>query len=246
MRRALLSLLLLLSPLLGTAATCTLDWDVVSAGGGTSGNATYLLSDTVGQTAVSVCSAGPYLLQDGFWPGMNATVFGFVVTSLSSQRVRGIPWLIAISDLLTNSLNPNACPPLGVTAVGSPQVSGASASIASGFIFYSPAPTDGDIDDSFTYTVTDACGANGQGTINLTVPAVSGARAAIRSFPSGRTIQLQFDGVPGFSYAVQRASPDPGGPWVTLATVTADQYGRFFYDDTSPPPGAAFYRAISP
>ena len=242
----LASIILLLSPLLLGAATYTLDWDVVSAGGGTSGNATYLLSDTVGQTAVSVCSAGPYLLEDGFWPGMNATAFGLVVTSLSSQRARGMPWTIAISDLLTNALLPNRGSLLAVTAVGSPQVSGASASVAGGFIFYSPAPTNGDIDDSFTYTVTHTGGASGQGTINLTVPAVSGVRAAIGNVTSDGAIHLQFDGIPGFSYAVQRASPNPRGPWATLATITADLYGRFFYDDTAPPPGRAFYRAISP
>lgn len=243
---ALAWLSLLLSPLLLAAADYTLDWDVVSAGGGTSGDGTYLVSDTIGQPSVGVSSAGFYLLEDGFWPGMNGTAPNFAVTPLLAQRARGLPWMVAVSDLLTNALDPNTGSLLAVTAVGAPRVSGASVSLAGGFIFYSPAATGGNLDDSFAYTVTDTGGATGQGTITLSVPAVSGARAAIGNVVSSGAIQLQFDGIPGFSYAIQRASPNPGGPWATLATVTADLYGRFFYDDASPPAGAVFYRAVSP
>ena len=176
--------LLLLSPLLLCAATDTLDWDVLSAG---------------------VSRAGPCVLEDGFWPGINATVAILPLAPPPSARVRGVPWIIAL-----------------------------------------PAPTGGNADDSFAGTITNASGANGQETIMLTVPAVPSPRAAAVNLASSGTIHFQFDGIPGLSYAVQRASPAPAGPWITLAIVTADTYGRFFYDDPSPPPRAAFYRAISP
>ena len=204
-RQTLSLALLLLSPLLLRAATDTLDWDVVSAGGGTSANATCQVSDTVGQTASGVSSAGPCVLENGFWPGINATVAILPLAPPFSARVRGIPWIIAM-----------------------------------------PAPTGCQAGDSLASTVTNASGANGQGMIVLTVPAVPSPRAAAVHIASSGTIQLQFDGIPGLSYAVQRASPAPAGPWITLAIVTADTYGRFFYDDPSPPPRAAFYRAISP
>jgi hypothetical protein len=56
---------------------------------------------------------------------------------------------------------------------------------------------------------------------------------------------LGFNGAPEITYRLQRA-PSVTGPWSDLATNTAPASGRIEYHETSPPPGAAFYRTAQP
>jgi hypothetical protein len=56
---------------------------------------------------------------------------------------------------------------------------------------------------------------------------------------------LGFNGVPDLLYRLQR-SPSLAGPWSDLVTNTAPASGRIEYHETSPPPGAAFYRTTQP
>ena len=48
-----------------------------------------------------------------------------------------------------------------------------------------------------------------------------------------------------FTYRLHRA-PRVTGPWSDLVTNTAPASGRIEYHETSPPPGAAFYRTVQP
>lgn len=56
---------------------------------------------------------------------------------------------------------------------------------------------------------------------------------------------LRFTGAPDVRYRLQRA-PSVTGPWSTLATNTAPASGLIEYHETTPPPGAAFYRTAQP
>jgi hypothetical protein len=55
---------------------------------------------------------------------------------------------------------------------------------------------------------------------------------------------LSFNGAP-ITYRLQRA-PSVTGPWSDLVTNTAPASGLIEYHETSPPPGAAFYRTAQP
>ena len=56
---------------------------------------------------------------------------------------------------------------------------------------------------------------------------------------------LVCNGAPEITYRLQRA-PSVTGPWSDLVTNTAPASGHIEYHETSPPPGAAFYRTSQP
>ncbi len=56
---------------------------------------------------------------------------------------------------------------------------------------------------------------------------------------------LRFTGAPEIIYRLQRA-PNVTGPWSDIATNTAPASGLIEYHETTPPPGAAFYRTAQP
>lgn len=56
---------------------------------------------------------------------------------------------------------------------------------------------------------------------------------------------LHFTGAPEISYRLQRA-PSVTGPWADIATNTAPASGLIKCHETTPPPGAAFYRTAQP
>jgi hypothetical protein len=79
-------------------------------------------------------------------------------------------------------------------------------------------------------------------TYNLTVvptPALALARDGSGGY------FLRFYGVPDLAYRLQRA-PSVTGPWSALVTNTAPASGLIEYHETSPLPGAAFYRTVQP
>jgi outer membrane protein assembly factor BamB len=58
-------------------------------------------------------------------------------------------------------------------------------------------------------------------------------------------IRVSLAGVPSQPYILERA-PSVWGPWGSLATNTAPASGLLDFQDTAPPPGQAFYRAVTP
>ncbi|MEI6784777.1 MAG: FG-GAP repeat protein, partial [Verrucomicrobiota bacterium] len=75
------------------------------------------------------------------------------------------------------------------------------------------------------------------------VPAPAVVLAVARDGSGGYL--LGFTGAPDLTYRLQRA-PSVTGPWSDLATNTAPASGRIEYHETTPPPGAAFYRTAQP
>jgi hypothetical protein len=54
---------------------------------------------------------------------------------------------------------------------------------------------------------------------------------------------LTFAGIPGRSYAIERA-PAVDGPWTQISTVVCDALGLTTFTDTNPPGGSSFYRTL--
>lgn len=93
--------------------------------------------------------------------------------------------------------------------------------------------------DSFSYTITDGQGGSTSGTLNVSVVNPGGLVQSLT--PGVGAVTVNFAGIPGFGYDIQRAT-SPAGPWTTVATSTAPANGLFSYTDPSPPQPTAFYR----
>ncbi len=166
---------------------------------------------------------------------------------VSYERGRNIAWRIDIATLIGVTKADAADvdgDPLTVSAVSSPKGIGATVSFNSIYILYTPPSSGLNVNgsDSFTYTLSDSHGGTVTGTINITVAASSGAVGSISLAPSGSTVNLEFEGLPFRTYAIQRAR-DPGGPWTTIATRVTDEFGIILYSDV-PPYSPAFWRAV--
>lgn len=95
--------------------------------------------------------------------------------------------------------------------------------------------------DGTLYGTTESGGALGFGTVfNLVPPAF-----LLRPEPVSGGFVVRFDGVPGRTYTVQRASSTLG-PWAALTTITVGPAGVAQFADNQAPPGRAFYRTTYP
>jgi hypothetical protein len=92
---------------------------------------------------------------------------------------------------------------------------------------------------------SSATGVNGNQGNNSA--SLAGAAYIFTGVGLGPTLAVAPDGSGGYllGYRLQRA-PSATGPWSDLATNTAPASGRIEYHETSPPPGAAFYRTAQP
>lgn len=105
-------------------------------------------------------------------------------------------------------------------------------------IFYLPA---NDNSDAFDYTVTDARGGTRTATVTVVVTDLIGSVIIIH--PGGGAVTVQFYGIPGYAYVVQR-SCNTLDNWADLSgVITAPANGVMEYTD-SPGGGCnpAFYR----
>jgi uncharacterized repeat protein (TIGR03803 family) len=63
--------------------------------------------------------------------------------------------------------------------------------------------------------------------------------------PAGNGWFIEFEGIHGNTYRVQRAT-NAAGPWSTLGSWPVDVDGVGHYADSNPPPGSGFYRVVYP
>jgi hypothetical protein len=133
---------------------------------------------------------------------------------------------IKITDVLAACSDPDGGTP-ALDSVGA-SVQGATISTTATHILYALAA---DNSDSFPYTISDGQGGTTTGTITVQV------------VNPGGSVTVNFAGIPGFTYDVQRAT-DPGGPWATVNTQIAPPHGLFSYTNSPPPPlpPTAYYR----
>ncbi|HZR21348.1 MAG TPA: choice-of-anchor tandem repeat GloVer-containing protein [Verrucomicrobiae bacterium] len=95
--------------------------------------------------------------------------------------------------------------------------------------------------DGTLYGTTCTGGTQGDGTVfNLIPPAF-----LLPPSPTAGGFQVQFSGIPGRTYTMQRAA-SLSGPWSTLNTFVLGPRGRAQFEDKQPPPGCVFYRTAGP
>ena len=103
------------------------------------------------------------------------------------------------------------------------------------------------VDDRFTCVVSDGYGGLGQVTISLLgsakdLPAGGLVGQHITLDVQSEKVLLQFAGVGGYRYRVQRSVDLT--TWDTLWTTNAPAAGLFQYQDSSPPQPAGYYRLL--
>lgn len=98
-------------------------------------------------------------------------------------------------------------------------------------------------DDEFNYEVRDSYGGATRGTVTVHVEApMSLAAAQLGSTVGVGKFTLSIAGLPSLAYRIERSVDLTN--WTALATVPMPASGLTIYDDTAPPPDAAFYRVI--
>ena len=102
---------------------------------------------------------------------------------------------------------------------------------------YSPPANNGNVPDSFSYTVADIYGASSTNLVMVTIQSGSNGPpvniTGIAVLDDG-TVQLGFTGTPGGVYLIEAAT-NLSAPivWTTLGTNTADTNGVFNYTDAN-------------
>lgn len=167
--------------------------------------------------------------------------------SVTNTRTKGLGLKMKISELLTNVASlPAGGDTFALTAVGA-STNGATITTNGTYIFFTPGTgSSSNSNESFTYTVADARGGSATGLITINVLSAVGGPQTITV--SGSTATVNFAGIPGYAYAVQRSTNLVS--WVTLFTTNAPTAGLFnFTDDFSDlggPPASAYYRTAQP
>jgi hypothetical protein len=127
---------------------------------------------------------------------------------------------------------------------------GGTVGLTNNWVYYAPpaGSTNGSAYDTFTYVVSDGhCGTDvGAVTVQVRPDNPQPATFAVVN-PGDGSIQLTFDGIPGYAYRLEYAEDLSHPNWQTLATQTADGYGVCQFVDwslTNAP--MRFYRAVWP
>ena len=170
-----------------------------------------------------------------------------VVSNAVYTRAKGVSLKIKISDLLTNVSSLPAGGDAFVLASVGASTNGATISTNSTYIFFTPGSGVGsNMNESFAYTVKDTRGGSVSGTININVIGAVGAAQAITV--AGGTATVEFAGIPGYAYAVQRSTNLVD--WATLLITNTPSAGLFNvtddFNDIGGPPSSAYYRIAQP
>jgi hypothetical protein len=156
---------------------------------------------------------------------------------------------IKISDLLTNAADADG-DPLTLVSVSSVSTNGATIMNDSTFLHYFPPGTNGDVTDSFLYSVSDNFGATNQGTVVVTLFSNNGPSVNITGMTTlgNGTALISFAGIPNRTYLIQATTNlTPTIIWSTISTNTAGTNGLFQYNDldsTNFP--VRYYRTATP
>jgi hypothetical protein len=119
-------------------------------------------------------------------------------------------------------------------------------------VFYTNSVTP-NVNDSFEYTVSDGHGGTSLGTVLIVMDDNLISRTNVNLILSSTNATVNFFGVPGFQYAVERSTnltPGVGLGWVSIRTNVAPSSGIIQVKDNfqdlgiqiPPLPSTAFYR----
>lgn len=243
---------LLGASLMGLRALAAEERGVLAAGGGPATAGVYALTDTAGQPVVGTASSANYAVADGFWPDSSAPVAGV----LTLTRTAGVPLKLALSNLAANWSDMDG-DPVSLIAINLVSTNGATLTPLNlttnpdgsyvignyAFIGYANAAN---VNDQFSYVISDGLGDTTVGLVNLVVStsALLGQATGIIN-PGGNAVTVQFAGVPGYTYQVERSTNLIA--WVPLWITNAPAGSFFNYVDMfgdlgGTAPGSAYYR----
>jgi hypothetical protein len=183
----------------------------------------------------------------------NTSSCAFTVTVQTAPPPVALPWGVATTvnqplrltpdQFFSRVSNPDGCP-LSLTVTATSNTLGI-VSMNGTNVTYAP-PLNYAGTDSFEYAVTNDWGATASAEVQILV--VTGSLPGPQQLQITATtngFHLRFAAAAGGTYRIER-SPDLALPWTTLDTIAMPLYGLLEYDDTNPPPGAAFYRIAPP
>jgi sugar lactone lactonase YvrE len=160
--------------------------------------------------------------------------------NISASTQQNKPIILPVEKVLASAINFDAVP-ISLSALSVNSTNGGAVGISTNSVIYNPVPNFTGA-DQFTYTITDGNG--GISTASVFVQVQPGTGPSKNMLPltaiSGGYI-VGFVGIPGRTYAVQRA-PSVNGPWAPLATVLVGPSGIASFTDTNSPPEGAYYR----
>jgi hypothetical protein len=164
-------------------------------------------------------------------------VAGF--TSLSTVQNRGVTY--AITKLVELARDPESDPISFVSLGGS--TNGATVSVVGDRISYTPVLNFIGA-DRVSYVIGDNRGGLNLGQLEVLVyPGNLAGLNILSVITVNGNPQLTFAGIPGRTYAIERAAA-VDGPWTQVSTVVCDALGLTTYTDTNPPGGTSFYRTV--
>lgn len=151
------------------------------------------------------------------------------------SRTQNLGLIIAITNLTTNATNVYEDVFFSLAAVGTTSTNGAAISTNGNYVFYSPPGSNGNVTDTFSYTVADIYGITGAGTVMVTIQSpYNGPSVNITGITTNGngTVTIDFAGIPNLIYLIQAAT-NLTSPitWTTLSTNTAGTNGLFQYTD---------------
>jgi hypothetical protein len=149
---------------------------------------------------------------------------------------------VLIEKLLSNDSDADN-DTITLTGVSATSTNGGSITMTIDEITYSPVSGFHGT-DRFTYTISDGRGGIATATVVVEVLPTSAAAANIISItPSAGHFIIRFTGIPYFVYTVQRSTDLVN--WAAVGDpVLIPELGIAEFEDTAPPPGAAFYRVL--
>ena len=133
--------------------------------------------------------------------------------------------------------------PVSVASVAATSEQGATVALAGTAVQYTPAEGFSGV-DRFRVTFTSSAG-DLVGWVEMTTAAPSHLANPARLTPlSGGRMGIQFSGIPGVAYQLERSTDLTS--WTTVATVTAGSRGEIDFIDENPPAPNGFYRLFKP
>ena len=154
---------------------------------------------------------------------------------------------VNVSTLLAGATDPDG-DPVSFVGISTSSAAGGTVGLTNGVISYLPPPGYTN-SDAFSYTLSDGhCGGTAVGTVLVQVRTDLNSASQITTvrMPDG-SLQVNFNGIPGYAYRVQSTASLSAPAWQDVATLTADAFGNYTYVDHPATNGPArFYRSVWP
>jgi hypothetical protein len=159
-------------------------------------------------------------------------------------RVAGAALRISKADLLAVAhVTLSDAGTTNLDSVAGPTNAACSVQLLSSTYIYYTSPSNINLGDKITYTVSDSLGGTATGSILISLSSTNSGLLSIASIPGG--VKVTFDGIPNYTYTLQRATSLSLGDWTDIVTQAAGNDGLFQYSDTSGQ-STAYYRVRLP